>query len=103
MGFAVISDWTFEESRVIEAAKAGDNRALIQLLDHYFPQIYRWMLCRTGDEEKAKELAEKVYHRMLAELPSFPTGQLPMVTWLYELSRSVLEEEAAARELATAG
>ncbi|HZP27026.1 MAG TPA: hypothetical protein VFB90_08275 [Dehalococcoidia bacterium] len=96
MGYALITGWAFEEGQVVEAAKAGDQESIVRLLDRFFPQIYRWMLSRAHDEEQAKELAEKVYYRMLDELPSFNYKDTPMVTWLYELSKRVFEEESLA-------
>ena len=97
MGYALITGWAFEEGQVVEAAKAGDEDAIVRLLDRFFPQIYRWMLTRTHDEERAKELAEKVYHRMLAELATYDYCDTPMVTWLYELSKRVFDEAETGR------
>ncbi len=92
MGFAVITDWSFEEGRIIDAAKQGDEEALLRLLDRYFPQIHKWMLARTHDDDQAAALAEKVYHRMLAELPAYQWRHTPVVTWLYGISRAVMDE-----------
>jgi len=101
MGFAVITDWGWEEGRIIAAAKAGDEAAIVKLLDRYFPQIQKWMLSFAHDEERAKALTEKVYQAMLQELPQYRWPETPVVTWLYQLALRVMAEAARPQPVAT--
>jgi RNA polymerase sigma-70 factor, ECF subfamily len=57
-----------EDEDLLEAAKKLDSRALAKIHDHYYGDLYRYLLYRTGDETVAEDLSSDVFMRLLDTL-----------------------------------
>jgi RNA polymerase sigma-70 factor, ECF subfamily len=72
----------------IEAAQSGDLEALGALYDTHINQVYRYALARLGNVHDAEDVAEEIFIKMLAGLPSYQWRKVPFAAWLMRISRN---------------
>jgi RNA polymerase sigma-70 factor (ECF subfamily) len=83
------SNSEFEPQRlVIEAAQNGDLEALGSLYDSHINQVYRYALARLGNVHDAEDVAEEIFLKMLAGLPSYQWRKVPFAAWLMRIARN---------------
>lgn len=71
-----------EELALVERMLAGDEEAMEQFADGYFPGLLRFALARLhGDSELARDLVQTTVCKALAKLATF-RGEAPLSTWL---------------------
>jgi len=81
------SEW--EPQRVvIESAQTGDLEALGSLYDSHINQVYRYTLARLGNVHDAEDVAEEIFLKMLAGLPSYEWRKVPFAAWLMRIARN---------------
>ena len=56
------------EAALLARARKLDPRALAQIHDELYPEIYRYALYRIGDAEAAADVAAEVFVRLLNAL-----------------------------------
>ncbi len=71
-----------DEDRLLVAARKLESRALAEIHDRFYPDLYRYLVYRTGDEHAADDLSSEVFMRLLEALQS---GKGPDVLrpWLF--------------------
>ncbi len=79
-----------EERLLVDAAKAGDQRALSELYQTYFPRVYRYILARTGSPHDAEDLAEEVFMRVLEAIERFQHREAPFSAWLFRIAHNAV-------------
>jgi RNA polymerase sigma-70 factor (ECF subfamily) len=90
---AAVDEWT----RLALAARGGaDRHALEDFVRATQGDV--WRLCaHLGDREKADDLAQECYVRVLRSLPGF-RGEAPVRSWLFSIVRRVVADDIAARQ-----
>jgi len=84
-------------TRLALAAKAGDRRALDQLVEGIYEQV--WRLCaRLVDNQCADDLAQDTFIRAVGALPNF-RGEASVRTWLLAIARNTCIDELRTRSL----
>jgi RNA polymerase sigma factor (sigma-70 family) len=58
----------------------------------HYGQVYRYMRRRTGDRERAEDLAQDVFAAAAAALPEFPEAESPL-PWLYTVAKRRFVDE----------
>lgn len=82
------SDPRREEQTLVERMLAGDEAAMEELADEYFPGLYRFALARLGgDTELAREVVQTTVCKALAKLGSY-RGEAPLLAWLCACCRN---------------
>ncbi|MFT3700601.1 MAG: sigma-70 family RNA polymerase sigma factor [Kofleriaceae bacterium] len=81
-----------DDAVLIAAARAGDRRALDDLLERYEDRIYRFGLRMCGDEQSAREVLQETLIAAFRHLPGF-RGQASLSTWLFQIARSFCIKE----------
>jgi RNA polymerase sigma-70 factor (ECF subfamily) len=82
-------------TRLALAAKDGDRRALDQLVDGSYEQV--WRLCaRLVDDQCADDLAQDSFIRAVRALPNF-RGESSARTWLLAIARNTCIDELRTR------
>ena len=79
-----------QERDVVDRARSGDQQALAELYDLYFPRIYRYMVARTGDPTEAEDVTEDVFVKMLGAIGAFEWREVPFAAWLFRIARNQL-------------
>lgn len=92
---------TESERVLLDAARAGDRKALSALLSRYEGPIYRFgtSLCR--DPEKAKDVLQATLLAMARGLPTY-RGDASLSTWLFTIARSFCIKQQRTRKHAPA-
>ncbi len=55
----------FDERSALEGLRKLDSRAIGAIYDQYFPEIYRYVRYRIGDDSVAEDIASDVFMRLL--------------------------------------
>jgi RNA polymerase sigma-70 factor (ECF subfamily) len=72
---------------LMEAARAGDEKALDEILARHEHQVYRFGLRMCGSEEDAKEVLQETLLAAFRGIHSF-RGEAELSTWLYQVART---------------
>ena len=92
------SDPRLEEKALVERMLAGDEAAMEELADEYFPALYRFALARLGgDTELAREVVQTTVCKALAKLATF-RGEAPLLAWLCACCRNEIRMSFRARK-----
>lgn len=71
-----------EEKALVERMLAGDESAMEELADGYFPGLYRFALARLhGDSELTREIVQTTVCKALSKLETW-RGEAALSTWL---------------------
>jgi len=75
---------------LVDRARAGDEAALSELYQSYFPRVYRYILARTGNTHDAEDLAEEVFMRVLEAIERFQWREAPFSAWLFRIAHNAV-------------
>jgi len=78
------------ERLLVDAAKAGDQAALSELYQTYFPRLYRYILARTGNTYDAEDLTEEVFMRVLEAIKRFEHRKAHFSAWLFRIAHNAV-------------
>jgi RNA polymerase sigma-70 factor (ECF subfamily) len=78
------------ERAIVDAAKAGDEAALAELYNLYFPRVYRYILARMGNPYDAEDLTEEVFLRVLDAIERFQWREAPFSAWLFRIAHNAV-------------
>lgn len=79
------------EKAIIKKAKNGDSAAFCQLLENYYPLMYRVAYRFTGQAQDAQDIAQEVCVGMACKIRSF-NGNSGFSTWLYRVVVNVCRD-----------
>lgn len=74
-----------QEKELIKQSQK-DPEAFGQIFDHYYPQIYGFILKRTGSDEIAKDLASETFFQALKNIWRYRITNRPFSAWLYKIA-----------------
>ncbi len=77
-----------EEDALLTAARQGQETALMQIYESYFPPIYQYIRLRVNDRHEAEDLASEVFLKFVKALrgPNAPRHSLR--GWLFKVARN---------------
>lgn len=78
----------FDERVVVEAAKNGDQGALANLYEYYFPKVYRYVATRLASSQDAEDVTEEIFLRVITNLQGFSWRGLPFGAWVFRIARN---------------
>ena len=78
------------ERPLVDAARTGDEIAVAELYNAYFPRVYRYMLARIGNVGDAEDLTEEVFIRVLDALGRFEWREAPFSAWLFRIAHNAI-------------
>ena len=73
-----------EESELVELAKAGDRKALAQLVKDNEQTVYNFSFKICRDRDKAEHIMQETFYSMIKSLHQFD-GNSKLSTWLYRI------------------
>jgi RNA polymerase sigma-70 factor (ECF subfamily) len=88
-----------DERLLVEAAQR-DPRKFGDLYELHFERIYAFVSRRVGDRQTAEDLTSDVFHKALANLPSYELRGSPFAAWLFRIAANAVADQSkrAARE-----
>lgn len=86
------------EQRLVERAKAGDRKALGELLSAHGPRLYRAVLLpRLGDEARARDALSATYERAIQRLDQYEWQPCGIYPWLRVVAMRIALDMLRAR------
>jgi RNA polymerase sigma-70 factor (ECF subfamily) len=83
---------TEAENFIIARAQNGERTALNELVNIYWPFIYRLALAKTGSQEDAQEIAQDTFLRALAALPRYKETNATLKTYLSRICLNLITD-----------
>lgn len=85
-----LSEFNLQE--ILEQARLLDPYALGLLHEHYFPQVYRYVRFRVGDDHACEQICDDVFQQLLPMLVKgrHATNNIP--AWLFNTSAREVED-----------
>lgn len=80
------------EQALLAQVRDLDQRALGQVHDRYYPEIYRYALYRTGRTEVAEDIAGEVFLRLLDALHGGRPPRTTLRGWLYGVAANLVAD-----------
>lgn len=81
-----------EEALLLARARALDSRALEQIHDRYYSEIYRYVLYRTGDRTVTEDVASEVFLRLLNALHAERAPRTTLRGWLFGVASHLVAD-----------
>jgi RNA polymerase sigma-70 factor (ECF subfamily) len=91
------------EAALLAGARDLDSRALGQIHDEFYPEIYRYALYRVGDAEAAADIAAEVFLRLLDALHAGRPPRTTLRGWLFGVAAHQVADHWRARRGPVAG
>lgn len=86
-----------DETTLLAKARALEARALGQIHDQYYPELYRFALYRTGDPATAEDIAAEVFVRLLEALHAGRAPQTTLRGWLFGVAAHLVADHFRRR------
>ncbi len=77
-----------EINKYIEKAKKGDQVAFTYLLDHYWNEVYGFMLKRTENETDSEDIAIETFSKAFDKIANY-NPEFQFNTWLIAIAKNV--------------
>ncbi len=74
--------------RYVVLAQKGESSAFEALYDHFYDQIFRYIVFKTSDFTTAEDLTEDVFLRMLESIRKFKPQGHPFSSWLFRIAHN---------------
>lgn len=89
-----------DERLLVEAAQRDPAR-FSDLYDQHFQRVYAFFSGRIRERNFAEDLTSEVFHKALANLPSYQWRGVPFSAWLMRIAHNALADhfKRAAREI----
>jgi len=82
----------FDEHRALEGLRNLDSQSIGAIYDQYFPEVYRYVRYRIGDEAIAEDIASDVFVRMLEASQRKQGPQTNLRGWLIATASNALND-----------
>jgi RNA polymerase sigma-70 factor (ECF subfamily) len=87
-----------ETQVLVERAQGGDGAAFAALYDVFAPRIYRFFRFRVITAESAEDLTQRVFLKMIEQLPKYEPRGIPFAAWVFRVARNAwIDEDRTAR------
>lgn len=80
---------TITDEACMLRVKADDLDAMVPLYDRYHEKLYNFFMRLCRDGEKAKDLTQTIFSRMISYRHSFKEGH-KFKSWMYQMARNAL-------------
>ena len=92
---------TSAEERLLVEAAQKDPAKFGDLYEIYFELVYGFIARRVRDRDTAEDLTADVFHKALANLPSYEWRGAPFAAWLIRIAANAITDRAkrSAREI----
>jgi RNA polymerase sigma-70 factor, ECF subfamily len=74
--------------QLVERARGGDASAFGSLYDVFAPRVYRFFRYRVDNTESAEDLTQRVFLKMIEQLPGYRAKGVPFGAWLFRVARN---------------
>lgn len=101
MIFLVLPDIPAED-RLLAQARQGNQDAIMQIYESYFPPIFQFIRLRVGDRALAENLGSEVFVKLVDALPGRNAPRHSLRGWLFRVARNAIHDHyGKSRQLPT--
>lgn len=68
-----------------------DEEAFIELYNHFFPRVYKFLLSKTANADIADEIISNTFLKMYEHLREYDSKKAAFSTWLYRIAENELK------------
>jgi RNA polymerase sigma-70 factor (ECF subfamily) len=79
---------------LVEQAQRGDTAAVGGLYDAFAPRVYAFFRFRVSTAETAEDLTQRVFLKMVEQLPKYEPRGVPFAAWLFRVARNTWIDES---------
>ena len=87
-----------DETRLIQAAKRGDQQAIGDLYHLHVQAVYRYIATRVSSPELAEDITSDVFVRALETLATYEPRGVPFLGWLYRIAHGRVVDHYRSRK-----
>lgn len=80
------------EDALLNRARTGDQQAVMEIYEAYFPPVYQFLRLRTGDAATAEDLASEVFLKLVTALKGGSAPRKSLRGWLFRVARNALSD-----------
>jgi len=85
--------------KLVERAQTGDGAAFAALYDVFAPRVFRFFRFRVSTAEAAEDLTQRVFLKMVEQLPSYQSRGIPFGAWIFRVARNAwIDDNRTAHE-----
>jgi RNA polymerase sigma-70 factor, ECF subfamily len=77
-----------EIQNLVERARSGDDAAFTALYHAFASRVYRFFRFRVTTAEAAEDLTQRVFLKMIEQLPTYEPRGVPFAAWLFRVARN---------------
>ncbi len=89
---------TFVEKHIVELLKAGDDRAMGLLYDHYADALYGIAIKVTHDEELAQDVLQESFVKIWKNAHKYDVKKARLFTWLFRVVQNTAIDKVRSRQ-----
>lgn len=78
------------EDRLLANARQGDQAAIMEIYESYFPPIYQFLRLRVGNKDEAEDLASEVFLKFVSAVRGHSAPRVSLRGWLFRVARNEL-------------
>jgi RNA polymerase sigma-70 factor (ECF subfamily) len=86
------------EDELLAQARRGNERALMQIYESYFPPIYNFIRLRVEDTAMAEDLASEVFLQFVVSVRGKTAPRHSLRGWLFRVARHTLHDHYGKRQ-----
>lgn len=79
-----------QDAALLNQARRLDEHALSQIYDRHYAEVYRYVLCRTGQPEVAEDIASETFLRLVETLHQGRTHIFKVRAWLFGVASHII-------------
>jgi RNA polymerase sigma-70 factor (ECF subfamily) len=80
------------EDRLLAQARQGQQDAIMQIYENYFPPIFQFIRLRVGERALAEDLASEVFVKLVDALQSSTAPRHSLRGWLFRVARNEIHD-----------
>jgi RNA polymerase sigma-70 factor (ECF subfamily) len=90
------------EDRLLARARQGQQDAIMQIYESYFPPIFQFIRLRVGEQALAEDLASEVFVKLVGSLQNHSAPRHSLRGWLFRVARNEIHDHyGKSRQLPT--
>ncbi len=89
---------TFVEKHIVELLKAGDERAIGLLYDHYADALYGVAIKVTHEEELAQDVLQESFIKIWKNAHKYDATKARLFTWLFRVVQNTAIDKVRSRQ-----
>ena len=80
----------YRDDQFIQRSKIGTPDSFMEIYEHFYPSVYRYIFIRISDRDCAEDLTAEVFVRLIAKFDTYIQRDRPLIAWLYTIAHNLV-------------